>query len=60
MVTEELEKLKKAEELIREITYKDIDTDKIWLSHVFCLHGFLRDAIRELESGKIRRHSDRL
>ncbi len=45
---EKIEKLKKAEKLIREITYEDLDADKIWLSHVFCCHGFLRDAIKEM------------
>lgn len=55
---EKLEKLKQAQELMSEVASHDLDADKIWLSHLFQSIGFLKDSIRELESGKIRRHSD--
>ena len=45
----ELDSMIKAREAIREITYHDLDIDKLWLSHLYHAQGYLHDAITQFK-----------
>jgi len=54
-----LETLKAIKRLLNEVTFYDIDTDKIWLSHVFCASGYIQDAITQYEKNPEKRYNKR-
>jgi len=50
--------MKAALNLIEEITWKDVDTEKIWLSCLYQANGHLNQAISEFERNKERRYKE--
>lgn len=57
-----LEILKEMKEKLREITFYDLDINKVWLSHVFQIEGELQTTIdileEDIKTGKYLQKSD--
>jgi len=50
--------LKAAQRLINNITQQDLNTNKIWLSNLFCANGHLAQAIKQYEKNPEREYKE--